>query len=475
MELWAIIPELILAGLALALVPVAGWARGRWQAVPGIVAAFGFLAAIVMTARMLSWTTPFPIFEGTYAIDGFSTVFKLILELGGLVTVLVAHSYFRGHSALAHAPIAILLSTLGGIGLTSALDLGMIVLFLQLLSLASYLLVALVRGDKLGNEATMKYFIYAATALAIMAYGLTFLYGLTGSLELRTIGAALPAADPVWIFVAFALFLIGYAFEITVVPFHFWAPDVYAGATAPIAGYLSVVPKVAAFAGLLRILLLALPGGLANWPTIIAILAVATMFLGNLAALRQTRLKRLLAYSSIAQAGYLLMAVAVADRVPAALGAIAYYLTAYLFMNLGAFVVIAQIERGTGTDHIASLRGLGRTAPWPAAVLVLSLLSLAGIPPLAGFIGKIFLLSATIEGGLLWLAIIGIINMTVALYYYIAPAAQIYFPAPDRQLHLARGFGYQLSLALTLLGTLFLGILPAPIMTITRHVGELLR
>ena len=360
LDLWAIVPELILAGLALLLVPVAGLARGRWRGVPAGVAALGLVAALGFTVRMLAWP-PQAVFCGTYAVDGFGTTFKLLIELGALVSLLAIAAHFRGTVQEAHAPVALLFATVGGVLLVSSLDLGLIVLFLQMLSMGSYILVSLVRRDRRANEATLKFFIYAAVALAVMAYGLSFLFGLTGSLELRAIGQALAGADPVWVAVAFGLVVIGYAFEVTVVPFHFWAPDVYDGATAPVAGVLSVVPKIAGFGALLRFLLVALPGGLAAWPLVIAVLAALTMTLGNLAALRQTHLKRLLAYSSIAQAGYVLMVVAVAGRADSALSAAGFYLAAYLFMNLGAFVVTAQLERLTGSDRVAGLRGLGRT------------------------------------------------------------------------------------------------------------------
>lgn len=460
LDLWAIAPELVLAGLAIGLVPIAGFARGRWIYLPAFLAAAGLIAAMIVTARMLPWEAT-AVFCDTYAVDGFGTVFKLLLELGALISLLLIVAYFRHQPQVAQAPVALMFSTLGGIGLASSLDLGLIVLFLQMLSMASYLLVALVRGDQRANEATLKYFIYAAAALAIMAYGLTFLYGLTGSLELRTIGQVLANADRMWIAVAAGLILVGYAFEMTLVPFHFWAPDVYAGATAPVAAFLSIVPKIAGFAGFVRFAMLALPGGMANWPLVIALVASATMTLGNLIALRQTRMKRLLAYSSIAQAGYVLIAVAVAGQVEGALSATGYYLAAYLFMNLGAFAVVAQIERTTGSDAIAVVRGLGRRMPAAAAALALSLLSLAGIPPLAGFAGKVFLLTAALDGGLTWLAIIAAINMAFALYYYVAIIAEMYLAPPTHQEALPGGIGYTLTIGVSLLGTFVLGITPA--------------
>ena len=459
MDLWAIVPEMMLAGLALGLVPVAGFARGRWRALPSIASVLGLVAALGATASMLA-IPPADAFCSTWAVDRFATFYKLLIEFGSLVTVLILASHFHGHRQMAQAPILVLFATVGAMGLVASLDLALIILFLQMVSLPSYLLVVLVRSDPRAQEATLKYFLYAAAALAVMAYGLTFLFGLTGSLELRTIGKGLGAADQVWIVVAFGLILVGYAFEATLVPFQFWAPDAYEGATAPVAGFISVVPKIAAFGGLLRLLLEAFPGGEAAWPAIIAAIAIVTMTLGNLAALRQTRLKRLLAYSSIAQAGYVLIAVAVALRSDGAVAAVGFYLFAYLLMNLGAFIVVAQLERTLGTDSMRAIHGLGRRSAWPAAAMALSLLSLAGIPPLAGFAGKVLLLTAALDGGMTWLAVAGAINMAFGLFYYVRVIADMYFEPPSRNEAVTNGIGYGTGLALTIAGTLIFGIAP---------------
>lgn len=474
MDLWAIVPELILLGLGLLLVPLAGMTHRRNQAATTALAGVGLLAVMFATARMVAWQ-PTAVFCNTYAVDGFGTVFKLIIETGGLIGLLLIFAYFRHTPQAVHAPVALVFAVLGGVVLVAALDLVLVVLALQMLSLASYLLVGLVRTDPRGNEALIKYFIYAAAALAVMAYGLSFFFGLSGSLDLRVIGQALQKADPVWVAVMAWVIFIGYAFEMTVVPFHFWAPDVYQGSTAPVAGVLSVVPKVAGFAGFLRFALLALPGGLARWPLGIALLAVATMSLGNLLALRQTGLKRLLAYSSIAQAGYVLMAVVVADQVPGALSAVGFYLAAYLFMNLGAFAVVAQIERAVGSDALTTVRGLAQRAPVLAAALAIFLLSLAGIPPLAGFTGKVFLLRAALDGGWVWLAVIGAVNMAVALYYYVGVVAEMYLKKPEQEGSLPGNWAYTLTLGLSLLGTFVLGILPAPVLQLTDALAQLLR
>jgi NADH-quinone oxidoreductase subunit N len=419
----------------------------------------GLLVVLVLTVYMLP-IAPTAAFCGTWAVDRFATFYKLLLELAALIGVLGLASHFHGHPQSAHAPILVLFVTVGGMGLVSSLDLGLIILFLQMVSLPSYLLVGLVRSDRRAHEATLKYLLYAAAALAVMAYGLTFLFGLTGSLDLRAIGEALHRADPAWVAVAFGLVLVGYAFEATLVPFHFWAPDAYDGATAPAAGIISVVPKVAAFAGLLRLLLEGFPGSEAHWPPILASLAVASMTFGNLGALRQNHLKRLLAYSSIAQAGYVLLALAVAERAPAALGAVGFYLFAYVLMNLGAFLIVGQLERALGTDSVRAIRGFGRRAAWPGVTMTLCLLSLAGVPPLAGFAGKVFLLSAAIDGGMTWLAVIGAANMVVGLFYYARIIAEMYFEPPSYAGVLPVSVGYATGLALSVTGTVIVGIAP---------------
>ncbi|MEL6065166.1 NADH-quinone oxidoreductase subunit N [Methylobacterium sp. DCY52] len=460
MDLGAVAPEMVLAGTALALVPVAGWVRGRWCRLPAVVALLALLVAIGLTAPMLA-APPREAFCSTYAVDPFRGFYQLVIEAGALVSLLSLASHFRASEQEPHYPVALLMATVGGMGLTAATDLGLIVLFLQMVSFPSYLLVLLVRGDRLAQEATLKYFLYGAAALAVMAYGLTFLFGLTGSLNLRAIGAGLAGADRAWVALAFGLVVVGYGFEMTLVPFHVWAPDVFQGGTAPVSGFVSVVPKVAAFAGLLRFLLEAMPNGLAAWPVVLALVAAATMTFGNLVALRQTSLKRLLAYSSIAQAGYMLMAVSVSGQVPEALPAIGYYLVAYLLMNLAAFTVVAQVERMFGSDSLATVRGLGRRAPWSATALTLALLSLAGVPPLAGFAGKVFLLLAAIDGGLVWLAVWAAANMALALYYYVAVIAEMYFRKPEHAGAVATGVGYTWALGLCTAGTLVSGILPS--------------
>ncbi|MGE0491344.1 MAG: NADH-quinone oxidoreductase subunit N [Vulcanimicrobiota bacterium] len=456
MNLGTIVPELILATTALMLVPLAGWTKQR-RALPTWVAAAGLTAAMATSLVMVGQPSR-QVFCGTYAVDGLAIGFKVLLTGAALISLALMDSYFSGRHPHPHAPVALVMATLGGVGLAASVDLGLIVLFLQLLAMASYLMVALERTSRAGNEATYKLFIYSAVALAIMAYGLTFLYGLTGSLNLVTIGTVLWAGqiEPIWVVLAVALVTVGYAFEATLVPFHFWAPDVYAGATAPVAGFLSVLPKLAGFAGLIRFLELALrhqPG----WPVALAVMAGLTMTWGNLAALRQTSLKRLLAYSSIAQAGYILMGVVVLDN-----QAVGYYLGAYLLMNLAAFAIVGRWERCFGKADLEVLEGAAWNSPAAAAVLAIALLSLAGIPPLAGFAGKVFLLRAAMAGGYDSLAVVAVINMAIGLYYYLRVLSRVYLTdQPTLPIPIHTGIGHQLACGACTLATLLLGLFPS--------------
>lgn len=474
MKLWAIVPELLVAGACLVLVPVAGLAKGRWRAVPAAGMALALVAAIAASFRMLAWA-PVEVFGGTYAVDGFACVFKILILVSALVALGLLVAHFDGRPELPHAPVALGFTTLGAVGLSGSLDLGLIVLFIQMLSFGSYILVALVRTDRHALEAVLKYFLFGAAALAVMAYGLTWLYGLTGSLDLRVIGPALQGADGVWIGLALALVLAGYGFEITLVPFHLWSPDVIEGTTAPVAGLVAVLPKIGAVAGLMRFLLVGLPGEMVSWPTLVAVTAAVTMTFGNLVALKQVRAKRLLAYSSIAQAGYVLVAVAAAGRTSDGLDAAAYQLAAYLFMNFGAFAVVAHVERSAGDDSFDAFRGLVRSAPAAAAAMILCLLSLAGFPPLAGFAGKVLVLEAAIAADMGWLAILAAINMAVGLYYYLA----LIVPMVSRRAPMTppgRRTGWQrLTELIAVAGTLALGITPGPILALVQAAAERLQ
>ena len=461
MKLWALVPELILGGLCLVLVPVAGFARGRWAWAPAAIAAAGLVACVAVLGSMLGWE-PVTAFGGVYAVDGLAAGFKLVAVVAALIALAALAGTLGGGRRIASAPVPLLFSTLGAVGLISSNDLGLIVLFIQMMSMAGYVLIGATRTDARALEAALKYFIYAAVALAMMAYGLTFLYGLTGSLQLDVIGQSLGGADRVWVAVALVLILVGYGFEIAMVPVHLWAPDTLAGARGAIGGFLSVVPKVAAVGALLRFAGQTLPGEILDWPLIVAGIAAVTMTFGNLTALRQTRLKRLLAYSSIAQAGYVLAAIAAAPRAELGVAAAGLYLAAYTFMNLGMFALAADLERSRGDDAIASLSGLARRQPWIAAAGALSLLSLAGIPPLAGFAGKVAVFAALFAADMAWLGVVAVINMVIGLVYYLRVVAAMVFAVDIDRPPLAPSPPTWFAYGLCASGTLALGISPEP-------------
>ena len=466
MKLGLVVPELILAAACLVGVPLAGWCRsGRWRWIPALLAGAAIVAALVAAAAMLAQPAG-AAFHGSYAVDAYGHVFEVIILAAAALSLGLFVVYLGGAEPVRHAPIAILFGTLGGMLVVSSVDLAVILLGLQIIGTAGYLLAGLLRGRPGSQEAALKFFVFGAVALAITAYGFSFLYGLTGSLRLDEIGARLGAGDPVWIAVVLGLVLVGFGFEIAVAPMHFWAPDVLQGASAPAGAFLSTVPKVAALGALLRLLLAAFPAGLAAWPWVIAGLAALTMTLGNLAALRQSSLKRMLAYSSIGQAGYVLMAVAASGRDPSAVAAAIFYLATYVLGNLAAFAVVAHVERRLGSDERAAFAGLARRAPRVAVLLALAMLSLAGIPPLAGFAGKVVVLEASMRAGLTWLAIVAAINWAIALFYYVRVLADCYLAAPGLRPRLGPVGGIGVLYVVLAIGLLGLGILPAAVLEI---------
>ncbi len=462
MELWAIVPELTLAGLTLVLVPLGPFLPPDRKGWSWWLAFAGLGIALALSARMLGWPAQ-PVFLGTYAVDPLAVFFKLFLLATTLVVLLASRDYFRGQPHEADVPMLLVLAALAMVLLAASADLVLIALFVQLVSVATYILVGIAKGDRLANEAALKFFLFGAVSVTIMLYGMSLLFGATGSLNLAEIAARLPQADASVVLLGLALTLAGYAFKVAMAPFHVWVADTYQGAPTPITAFLSVGPKAAGLAVLLRTLLVAVPVPAANWPLAVAVLAAVTMTVGNVLALRQVNIKRLLAYSSIAQAGFLLMGVAAAGRgetlsVPALL----FYLAAYLVMNVGAFAVAAAVERGLGSVDLQGYQGLGTRSPWLAFAMALFLLSLAGMPPLAGFVGKTLLFGAAMGAGFTWLAAIAATNSALSLYYYVLPIARMYLQQPP----VARGWplGPALSwaIALTLVGTVLLGVAPEP-------------
>jgi proton-translocating NADH-quinone oxidoreductase chain N len=431
-------PELYLAALALLVLVVDMFLpRGR-SAITWTLALVGL--AVCLRPILAQWGDAGVMdFSGCFVVDTMAAGFKVLFVLSGIAVLLLASDLL---SPTAESPgefICILLFTILGMCLmASASDLILIYLAFELVSLSSYLLAAWHRRSPASNEAGVKYFIYGAAASAVMLYGLTLLYGAGGSTSLTIIAHALMQpteyhglALPVVL--GLVMMMVGFGYKISMVPFHAWAPDVYQGAPTAFTAFLSVGPKAAGFALLFRVFYTLAPAVHVPWQVIFAVLAVVTMFAGNLLAIRQTDIKRMLAYSSIAHAGYLLIGFVVGPDEPWGLTGVYVYLVAYLLMNLGVFAVAILRERQTGsTDITVQFGGLARSAPGLAALTAVLLLSLTGIPPTAGFLGKFYLFAAAVHSRQwAWLAFIGIINSVISLYYYMNIARAMYFGRPE--------------------------------------------
>jgi proton-translocating NADH-quinone oxidoreductase chain N len=369
------------------------------------------------------------------ALDQLALFFKLFTVLVLILVGLAATEYVQTHTPFRGEFYALML--LGGLAMmlsAAATNLVMIFLAIEFLSITGYVLTGYLRDDARSTEGAIKYFIYGATASAIMLYGFSLLYGATGSADLAGIGSALAsgAVATHWlIYPATILALTGLGFKIALAPFHQWAPDAYEGAPTPVTAFLSVGPKAAGFAVLMRVLLTALPDFQVDWVAVLAGVAMVTMLVGNLVALWQTNLKRLLAYSSIAQAGYMLIGLAAlapeARSWTTGLNGVLLYLLAYLFTNLGAFAVVIAVENRTGSADLPAFAGLMRRNPFLAVAMFVFLLSLIGIPPTAGFVGKLFVFGAAIQRQMILLAVVGIVNSVISVYYYFGIMREMFF------------------------------------------------
>lgn len=398
------------------------------------VALLGIVVAFVATG--LVWSATGPAFLGTDGMavaDGYALFFNFVFMTVAGLAVLISVDYTDRHGlAQGEYYALLLLSTAGMSVMAAATDLMVLFVGLEVLSMALYVLVGLKRGQAESNEAGLKYFLLGAFASAFLLYGIALTYGAGGSTALSAVAAGLAAdSSPGLLALAgLGLILVGFGFKVALVPFHAWTPDVYQGAPTSVTAFMSVGAKAAGFAALGRALAVAFPGLLTEWSPLLAILATLTMTLGNVGALRQTDLKRLLAYSSVAHAGYLLVGLAAANE--AGLASVLFYLLAYGFMNVGAFAVVIAAERADGGDvTVESVAGLGARKPGLSAGMAVALLSLAGMPPLAGFMGKFYLFRAAVEADLIWLAVVGVINSVVSVYFYLKVIVAMYLREPD--------------------------------------------
>ena len=468
-----ILPELVLCvvGLLVLLLDLI-WpdeSKKGWLPYAGLL---GLGLALIAVVSIVGQEAS--LLSGMLAVDNFALFFKFIAVLSVGLIILVSIDFMKNRTPYRGEFFGLLI--LAGLAMSlaaGATDLLMVYLAMELLSFTSYILVGFLRDDVKSNEASLKYFLYGATASAVMLYGMSLLYGIAGTTQLAGIASYFAAsqAEPMklWLAVpALLMLLVGFGFKIALVPFHQWSPDAYEGAPTPVTAFLSVGPKAIGFALLMRVFMMALPQFTTTWTAVLAAISMASMTLANLVALKQTNIKRMLAYSSIAQAGYILIGfVSLSLNSESSFNGangVLIYLFAYLFTNLGAFVVAIAFEQATGSVKIADYTGLAKRSPGLAVVMLICLLSLAGIPATGGFIGKFFVFGSAIQVQFYALAIVGIINSVIAVFYYFNVIRYMFFTPPaggqDETVPVSGLLSFVLTLTAAL--TLLIGIYPQP-------------
>jgi NADH-quinone oxidoreductase subunit N len=428
------------------------------------VALGGVLWALIRT--FAQWGLAERGYAGMVSLDNFSTLFNIIFLSTTAIVVLLSMPFLKKeeveHSEF-HA--LLLFATSGMMMLASGLDLITLFLGIEVLSISLYILAGYRRNNDASNEAAMKYFLLGAFASGILLYGIALVYGATATTDLHRIGEAIAGAGtpvPEGLFYAgMAMILVGLAFKVAAVPFHMWTPDVYQGAPTPITAFLSAGPKAAAFAAFLRTFFIAFGPAQAEWDMVLGVIAVLTMTVGNIAAIAQTNVKRMLAYSSIAHSGYVLIGL-VSGGLVGGTGAV-FYLMAYVAMNLGAFAIVVLLEyKGERGGELKDYAGMGFKYPLIGALLSLFMLSLSGIPPTVGFVGKLYLFGTAVQTGHVWLAVFGVLNSAISVFYYLRLLVLMYMresqePLPPIRIPLAMA----LVLFVTAVGTLWPGLFPS--------------
>ncbi len=483
MNFWLFTPEISLAVFAIVVilldlvVPRKGLLA--LVSIAGIAVAAGF--SVVMWGM-----SPQAIFSNMLAVDSFALFFKLLFLGIAALVILASTDYvsrFARFQGEYHA--LVLLSCLGMMLMAATMELISIYVALELTSISLYILVGFLK-DKRSSEASLKYLLLGAVASAILLYGMALVFGVTGETRLGEIAAVIQALAPDGVLANPALILgivlmvAGFGFKIAAVPFHMWVPDVYEGAPTPVTAYLSVGSKAAGFAVILRVFYSAfgLPGWLSlDWGLVFAVLAAIGMTLGNVAAIPQTNIKRMLGYSSIAQAGYIMVGLATVGLSSAAdvagRSGLIFFLTSYAFTNLGAFIAIIAISNKVASDRIGDYSGMGRRAPLLALALSLCLISLIGLPPAAGFMAKFYIFSGAVQHGLLWLVVVAVINSVISAYYYLRVVRVMWLGKPVSEERVPSSGALKLALVISCLGVLVLGIIPGYVMELAEMAASM--
>jgi len=465
-DLISLAPVLVLSVFTM-LVMLMDLFIGKNKSALVFVALTGLLLAAVSSFAKTDW--PVSSFGGSYVVDHMSVFFTMIFCLSSGLAILLSVEYNkRENIRVGEYYSLIMFCTVGMIILASSTDLIMIFLGIEIVSICLYVLAGIRRDDTRSNEAALKYFLLGAFATGFLLYGMTLLYGSTGTTKLAGIAEALNHSDvlsqPI-LMMGVVLLVAGFGFKVASVPFHMWTPDVYQGAPTPVTAFMAVGPKAAAFAAFFRVFTTAMPELAPTWEMLLSIVAIITMFVGNLGAIMQTNIKRLLAYSSISHAGYILIAIIAKGSL--ATSALLYYMLAYTFMTFGVFSIVILIGRkGKENLELEDYSGLGFQAPLLGLAMSIFLLSLGGLPPLAGFVGKFYIFQAALNEGYVTLVVLAVLNSAISFYYYLRVIVFMYMKEPKGELQISLTPITLLVIIIGVLGTLQLGLFPGPVISL---------
>lgn len=458
-----IAPEVILSLFAMALLLINVFSKGQSKGYLGYLSIAGIVVSFF--SLVTGWGIPIEGFSGTIVQDNFAIFFKAIFLISAAMSILITDKYLeREECNQGEIYPLILFATVGMMLMAAGTDLMVIFLGLEVLSVSLYILAGFNRGSMKSNEAGLKYFLLGAFSTGFLLYGMALTYGATGTTKVATIAKFITESgvgtSNIMLIAGMLLMATGFAFKVAAAPFHMWTPDVYEGAPTPMTAFMSVGPKAAGFAAFLRVFLVALPALKPEWTMLIWVLAVLTMTVGNITALYQQNIKRMLAYSSIAHAGYVLVGFTAGNSVSTA--GILFYMLSYAFMNIGAFAIIILVgKKGEANNNVADYAGFGYKHPVLGVAMCIFLFSLAGVPPAAGFIGKFYLFSGAIQAGYIWLAIIGVLNSAASVYYYLRVTVFMYFKEPTEDFAWVKLTpAFVICLIIAVAGVLIPGVLP---------------
>jgi NADH-quinone oxidoreductase subunit N len=449
-----VMPEIFMTGLALLVLILDMVVRRKETIALFSVASAAIVAFLVFGA---SGST----FGGMFLADAYSMFFKLIFLLSLVLSILISIRYLKIEKV--------------NFGEYYAGDFIVLYLGLELMALSTYVLAGFLRHAVKSNEAAIKYFLLGAFASALLLYGISLVYGLTGTTDIRGVASYISAnglAGNPALTLSLLLFVAAFGFKIAAAPFHMWAPDVYEGAPTSITAFMSVGPKAAGFAVLARVFLISFQSLQPQWTMVLVPMAVLTMAVGNIAALAQTNIKRMLAYSSIAHAGYALLGLIAGGA--AGVASMMSYLLIYAFMNIGAFAIIIMLRtEGFGGENISDYEGLAKQHPLASALMLIFMFSLTGIPPTAGFVGKFYLFMAAVNAGYVWLVVLAVIFSAISAFFYLRVVMYMYMREPRREVELAASPALGVALTLSTLGVLVIGVLPGRLLDFARLVVEM--